>query len=113
MFDRDDDYYDPNEYVHIPPPDIQITAHLHGGPYDGETMGLPWPRLKLPLMTWDGDDQVESVYEMQGRWVGHQRDVHYRFVEPAVAAPVPIGRPRARRAQLALRAARDAWRRAA
>src|ERR1700679_818339 len=112
MFDRDDEYYDPNEYVHIPPPDIQITAHLHGGPHDGETMGLPWPKLKLPLGTWDGDECHEVMYELRGRWLGHQRDVHYRFVEPAVelAPVVVLRRPRVVQAERALRAARDAWR---
>jgi hypothetical protein len=105
-FDRDDS----DEHT-APPPPIRVTAHLKGGPADGETRLLPWALIKLPVMSWDGDMPVESVYRMGERWL-HQRDVDYVFVDPAPASMAPPARP-ARRAQRVLRAARDAWRRAA
>lgn len=108
MTDDDEDV----EYVTAPPPPLRVIAHLKGGPHDGETRHLPWARLRLPVMTWDDDTPTESVYLLGQRWLG-QRDVDYRFEGAETDPVVSIGRPRARRAQRALLAARDAWRKAA
>lgn len=110
-FDRDDDeYYDDNEYVHLQARLREITAHLHGGPRNGETEWCDRAYARLPIVVWEGNTPTESLYRMRPRWNGGG-EAHYDFVDPSVV--VSISRPRARRAQLALRAARDAWRRAA
>jgi hypothetical protein len=110
-FDRDDEYYDPNEYLYLRPILREVTAHLHGGPRNGETEWCERAFVKLPIVIWDGNTPTETMYHLSRRWNGGS-EAHYEFVEPP-SVVVSIVRPRARRARLALRAARDAWRRAA
>ena len=109
MFDRDDEYYDPNEYTNPRPRLREITAHLHGGSRDGETEWCERAFVRLPVVVWDGNTPTETTYQI--RWWNGEGVAHYEFVQPP--AVVPLERPRARRARLAWLAARDAWRRAA
>ena len=63
-----------------------VTALLHGGPRDGETLEqLPWARLEIAMPRWEGDpleDTGEDLYRLRPPWRG-QELAHYDYVEAA------------------------------
>jgi hypothetical protein len=65
-----------------------VTARLHGGPHDGETVEMPWARLEMRLLRWTDnfiEDMLEDVYRLRPPWRG-QELAHYDFVDPESAA---------------------------
>lgn len=92
MIDPED--FDEDEPVIFTPPipEARVTATLHGGPHDGETFMLPWARVELAVAAFDGDEMVESVYELVGPWLG-QDEATYRYREPEPAIPIPVAAP--------------------
>jgi len=70
-------------------PEARVQAHLHGGPHDGETMMVPWARIDIPVLRWEGDEAVVSQYRLSAPWRG-QNTAEYRFVDPT---PAPIAAP--------------------
>lgn len=61
----------------------KVTAYLHGGPRDGESIVLPWAMYDLHLPDWDKGvlDGVADLYRLRDPWRG-QEAAHYRYVEP-------------------------------
>ncbi len=63
-----------------------VTAYLHDGPRDGETLGMPWARYELELLRWVGDrfEQIVSdTYRLRAPWRG-QPIAHFDYVAPEV-----------------------------
>lgn len=71
-------------------PDARVQGHLHGGPHDGETVLLPWARIEVPMVHWEGDEMIVSKYRLAGLWL-YQVDVPYSYVEPEPVAPTRPG----------------------
>ena len=71
----------PSQALRLP----AVTAHLHGGPRDGETVQLPWARIDLPLIRWEDDVMVTDAYRLNAPWRG-QSTAHYSYIEPAEKA---------------------------
>jgi len=63
----------------MPVPEVHVSAHLHDGPHDGEVVQMPWARVELPMVRWEGALMVESLYRLDGPWRG-QDTAHYRHV---------------------------------
>jgi len=63
------------------PPEPYVQARMHGGPHDGEIVSMPWARVDVPVLGWDGDEPVVSMYRLAGPWRG-QATAEYEFVEP-------------------------------
>jgi hypothetical protein len=64
-----------------------ITATLHGGPRDGETVELPWARIEIPLPRFEGaglEGIEEDLYKLRGPWRG-QDWANYDYVEKEAA----------------------------
>jgi hypothetical protein len=59
----------------------RVTAYLHGGPRDGETLQLPWALTRVQLIRWEDNMMVEDLYHLVGPWRG-QDTAHYRYAEP-------------------------------
>jgi hypothetical protein len=64
-------------------PEAYVTAHLAGGPHDGETLQMPWARVEVPMVRWEDNQMVESLYRLSAPWRG-QATAEYRFVEPRI-----------------------------
>ena len=64
----------------IPTPAARVTAIFEDGPYERETLQLPWARLELRLPVWDGDEPRDVVYRLAAPWRG-QDTARYRLVE--------------------------------
>lgn len=102
MFDEPVDRDDEDEDVTVSPPipEAYVTAHLHGGPHDGETDGpMPWAMLKIPKLDWDTDETV--WYRLRGPWLG-QADAHYEYV--TVVAPKATSQRNATERRVRIRA---------
>jgi hypothetical protein len=80
--------------------DQTVTAHFHGGPFDGGTLPVAeedlhdlvaiettpdGPRLSGPLAE-DGDHGDRDVYRLSPEASGLEGDVEYAFVAPLDAA---------------------------
>jgi hypothetical protein len=62
-----------------------VTARLHGGPRNGETLEMPWARLEMSLPRWTDnflEGVLEDLYRLRPPWRG-QELAHYDYVDPA------------------------------
>ena len=64
-----------------PIPEPYVTARLHQGPRDGETIQMPWARYDIRLIRWEEDVMLEDHYQLSGPWRG-QATADYRYCEP-------------------------------